>query len=350
MRGAVKNPTLVLVGAKGADRSERLTALSPEVAALLPALRDIDGVHEAAVLATCHRTEFYLVVDPGGPWRQGFVPPLGVVHSGTLAAHHLLRVACGLESPILGDGQILGQVRRAYLAARAAGSTGPLLNKLFETALSAGKRVRQTSLGRGATTTASAAVQEAERLIGDLARRHVLVIGAGETAALAARHLARRRPASLVIANRSQTHAERVAASVSASAVTLDRLPEVLAASDLAISATARGAVVLSTDAIARAMAERPDRPLLAIDLAVAGDIEATAAEIPGVTRVGLDQVYAAAAAGLPTRLTSVPEAEAIAVERLQAFEEWIARREAVIQAPAVAAGRRGTMSFEFRT
>lgn len=342
MRSALTRPTLVLVGAHGADRTDRSRALSPEAAAaLLPALRAVDGVHEAAVLATCHRLEIYLVADDGSPADAVVGRGLGRWHlTGSIAASHLLRVACGLDSPILGDGQILGQVRRAYLTARAAKATGPWLNKLFETALCAGKRARQTSLGRGATTTASAAVQVADAAAGGLAGRRVLVVGAGETASLAARQVARRHPAGLVIANRSRVHAERVASAVQASVIALDQLPEALADADLVISATARGALVITAPMVERAMAARSGRPLLAVDLAVPGDIEATAALIPGVTRIDLDRVTAAATTGLASRLASVPQVEAIVVDRLRALEEWQTGAAAASNARARRDGR----------
>jgi glutamyl-tRNA reductase len=338
MRGPVTRPALVMVGASGADRTDRGTTVSAEnVARLLSELRGVEGVHETAILSTCHRLEIYLVADDeSGAVETVVGRGLGRWHAaGTIAASHLLRVACGLESPILGDGQILGQVRRAYEAARAARTTGPWLNKLFETALCAGKRARQTSVGRGATTAASAAVQLAQRRLG-IEGRQVLIVGAGETAALAARHAARHRPAGLVIANRGRVHAERVAAPLGATVIGLDALEPALSAADLVVSATARGAIVVSAQMLERAMAARRARPLLAIDLAVPGDIEPTVELVPGVTRLGLDDVMTEADAGLRLRLTSVLDVEAIVADRLRALEDWHTGRAAIANASPV--------------
>ncbi len=235
------------------------------------------------------------------PWATGLGPivrtdtPL----TGPAAAEHLLRVACGLDSAILGDGQILGQVRQAYATARAARSTGPLLNRLFETALRAGKRARhETGLGRGATTTASAAVEMVARLAGPLAERHVLVVGAGETAKLAALHLARLRPAHLIIANRTLAHAEAIAARVGGTAIDLTGLPPRCARRRRRLRDQPAGRRHLSRPAAA-GDGGAAGRPLLAVDLAMPRDIEALAGLVPGVTLLDLDRVQADASTNL---------------------------------------------------
>ncbi len=308
------------------DRSA-LQVLGAPAGTAAPSAADVrawPGVAEAVVLATCHRTEIYLVAHDVSLGLRS------VSHADLPAAHHLLRVACGLDSPLLGDGQILGQVRRAYLAARRAGATGPWLNRLFETALHAGKRVRHhTDLGRGATTTAAAAVGLAEHLAGGLAGRHVLVVGAGETAALAARHAAHRRPAQLVIANRTLARAEAVAARVQGVAIGLDDLRAALADADVAITATSAPGAVIHAAPLGALMAARGWRPLVAVDLAVPGDIEPACGAVAGVTRVGLERVEAEAATDRITRAAAVPAAEAIASEALRAFRAWSERRAA---------------------
>jgi glutamyl-tRNA reductase len=323
MRGALRRPTLTVIGAAAA--SNLLPPAPDALPAFLALLRALDGVREAAALATCHRAEIYLVADDDraaasiGGSRAGLW-----TLAGPAAARHLLRVACGIDSPILGDGQILGQVRRAYATARGAGTTGPWLNRLFETALCAGRRTRHlTGLGRGATTTPSAAVRLAERLTGGLAGRHVLVVGAGEAAALAARHVARRTPARLLIANRTPSRAEAVAQPIGATAMALDDLAGALAEADVVIAATARPDAVITAAVLRQAMAERPGRPLLAVDLAVPCDIEPSAASVPGVTLVGLARVERHASSDRALRAASVPAAEAIVDEGLGAWEAW---------------------------
>ncbi|MBK5297881.1 MAG: glutamyl-tRNA reductase, partial [Vicinamibacteria bacterium] len=344
-------PTLALLGIShrtaGFSRRESLAPAVDAVPHQLVLLRSIDGVREVALLATCNRTEVYLVADDAaaiqrvrvvafepcrqderdGPWRRGFSPPGLGGHdtlSGAAAAEHLLRVACGLDSAILGDGQILGQVRQAYATARAAQSTGALLNRLFETALRAGKRVRhETVLGRGATTTASAAVDLVARMAGPLDQRQVLIVGAGETAKLAARHLARLCPAHLVIANRTRAHAEAIASRLGGTAVGLDELPGALAGADVVVSATSRPGAVISADLVQQMMRARPARPLLAVDLAVPRDIEDQAGAVPGVTLVGLERVQSDASRNLAARTASVPQVEGIVVEEACAFDAW---------------------------
>ncbi len=339
-------PTLALVGVShrnaGVACREALALAPDAVPHQLARLRSFDGLREVALLATCNRTEVYLVADDEQaaiqrvrlmafePWRRGFSParastPEGqYTLGGQAAAEHLVRVACGLDSAILGDRQILGQVKQAYAAARAAPSTGALLNRLFETALRAGKRVRhETILGRGATTTASAAVDLVARMAGPLDERQVLIVGAGETAKLAARHLARLCPAHLVIANRTRAHAEAIASRLGGTAIGLDELPGALAGADVVVSATSRPGAVISADLLRQLMASRPARPLLAVDLAVPRDIEEQAGAVPGVTLVGLERVQSNASRNLAARSASVPQVERIAIEEACAFDAW---------------------------
>ena len=339
-------PTLAVVAVThrqaGVAARSALAVAHHDVPRLLARLRALDGVREVAVVATCNRTEVYLVADRVSaavarvcaiePWRRGSSPGHADRYDtviGTAAAEHVLRVACGLDSAILGDGQILGQVRQAYATARAARSTGPLLNRLFETALRAGKRARhETGLGRGATTTSSAAVEMVARLAGPLAERHVLVVGAGETAKLAALHLARLRPAHVIVANRTRAHAEAIAARVGGTAIDLTGLPAALVRADVVVSATSRQGTVISADLVRQVMAARWERPLLAVDLAMPCDIEALAGLVPGVTLLNLDRVQADASTNLALRQASVPQVETIVAEEARAFEAW--RRGAV--------------------
>ena len=325
-------PTLALIGVshRSAGLACRETlAQAPEAAPRqLARLRSIDGLREVALLATCNRVEVYLVADDAAAIRRvrsmAFETKAPYSLTGPAAAEHLLRVACGLESAILGDGQILGQVRQAYAVSRAARSTGAWLNRLFETALRAGKRARhETVLGRGATTTASVAVDLVERMAGSLDQRQVLIVGAGETAKVAARHLARLRPARLLIANRTLEHADAIASRLGGTAIGLAGLPAALAATDIVVSATSRREAVISADLLRYVMAGRPRQPLLAVDLAMPRDIEEQAGAVAGVTLVGLDRVQADASRNLAARTASVPQVEAIVVEEAHAFEAW---------------------------
>ena len=333
MRGPVSLSSPIAVGFAPAAAS------SGTAGDWLRVARAVPGVRETALVATCHRAEIYLVADdPAAAFAA--LAQLGEAR-WTLAhpasARHLLRVACGLDSPILGDGQVLGQVRRAYLAARHAGTTGPMLNRLFETALRAGKRTRHvTALGRGAVTTGSAAAGLADRLAPCVAGRHVLVIGAGETAALAARHLASRHPAAIVIANRSPERAAALARAIGGSSIGLDALLPALAAADIVVSATSRPGVVVSAGLLAAAMASRQARQLTAIDLAAPPDIEPACGAIPGVVLRDLAAVERDAETDRSGRAAAVPAAEGIVEEGLARFEGWRRRRDALVAASAV--------------
>jgi glutamyl-tRNA reductase len=326
-------PTLALIGVSHRTASlprQETVALAPDgVPRQIARLQSIDGLREVALLTTCHRVEVYLVADDAAAAirrvaSMAFETEGPYSLSGPAAAEHLLRVACGLDSAILGDGQILGQVRQAYAMARTAQSTGAWLNRLFETALRAGKRARhETALGRGATTTASAAVDLVARMTGPLDQRQVLIVGAGETAKLAARHLARLRPARLVIANRTLEHAQAIASRLGGTAIDLAELPAALAATDVVVSATSRPDAVISVDLLRHVMAARPSQPLLAVDLAMPRDIEEQAGAVTGVTLVGLDRVQADASRNLAARTASAPHVEAIVAEEAHAFEAW---------------------------
>ena len=320
MRGPVSLGSPIAVGFAPAAAS------SGAAGAWLRVARAVPGVRETALVATCHRAEIYLVADDPAAALAGLAL-LGEARwtlPHPAAARHLLRVACGLDSPILGDGQVLGQVRRAYLAARHAGTTGPILNRLFETALRAGKRTRHvTALGRGAVTTGSAAAGLAERLAAGIAGRHLLVIGAGETAALAARHLASRHPAAIVIANRSAEPAAALARAIGGASIGLDALLPALAAADIVVSATSRPGVVVSAGLLAAAMASRQARQLTAIDLAAPADIEAACAAIPGVVLGDLAAVEREADTDRASRAAAIPAVEAIVEDHLSRFDAW---------------------------
>ena len=221
---------------------ERLALDGAATSALLRDIRNDTGVAEAVLLATCNRTELYVAAsDPGAADtvmrrvfgrlagnRDALVPAHAFAHSGEQAGRHLLRVAAGLDSMILGEHQILGQVREAQSRAQEAETLGPLTHRLWSTALHAGKRARaETDIGMGAVSVAQAAVCLAERAVGELRGRRVLVIGAGDTCRLAARHMADRRPSQLWVANRTIARAAAVAEAFGGDAISLDQLGDV---------------------------------------------------------------------------------------------------------------------------
>lgn len=319
------------------EEREALALREEEAQALLAGLTGRGQVSEALVLATCNRTEFYAVADAVDAadehirqavrdvrQRDLLAPgPQRYVLAGAAAVEHLFRVACGLDSMVLGDVQILGQVKEAYARARQAGAAGVVLDRLFETALRAGKRARrETAIGAGTVSMASAAIELAE-LYGTLRGRRVLVIGAGETARLAARHVAHRNPASLVIANRDTGRAAALAESLGGRAAGLDGLAGALAEADVVVSATRAPMTLVPAAMVRQVMERRADRPLLMIDLAVPRDIEPEARHVPGVTLHAIDSIQAVVGEGRGQRAAQVPSVERIIEDECGRFDAW---------------------------
>src|SRR4051794_24406226 len=264
-------------------------------------MRELVGeetISEAGVLSTCNRTELYLVV--GGPGeaesivlgalarRAGVRPTelVGGIYSlrNCDAARHLYRVASGLESMVIGEAEVQGQVKRAYEAALSAQSTGPLTNKLFRAALATGKRVRtDTAISVGRASVASVAVEAARDALGDLGSRHVLIIGAGETAEGTARALHDQGVETMFVANRRRERAAELARPFGGETLAFEALPEELAKADIVVASTSSPHQILGAQELALVTPARAGRPLLLIDLAVPRDIDAARAELAGV-------------------------------------------------------------------
>jgi glutamyl-tRNA reductase len=322
---------------------ERLALPEGRAAGVLSELRATDPVREAAALSTCNRTELYLVVaDPvaaesealGILARQAEIQPTELAgHLYSLrssdAAQHLFRVTAGLDSMILGEAEIQGQVKRAYELALVEGSTGPVLNRLFRGALAAGKRARsETAVSEKGVSISSVAVELAQRTLGDLAQRRVLVIGAGETAELTARALVARGAQTVFIANRRYDRAIGLAQRFGGQAVRFDELPEQLGQADIVVSATMSPHHIVEPDELREVMASREGRPLLIVDIAVPRDVDPTCRDIIGVSLHDVDDVQ-----GMVERNASGREAEARRAETIldaerRAFERWLGSLE----------------------
>jgi glutamyl-tRNA reductase len=303
------------------------------------------GIHEAAAISTCNRTELYLIVsDPveaestalGVLTRQADIRPtelLGHLYSlrAGEAARHLLRVTAGLDSMILGEAEIQGQVKRAYELALVEGATGPILNRLFRGALAAGGRARQeTGISEKGVSIPSVAVELARRAIGDLSHSRVLMVGAGETAELVARALTARGVKAVFIANRHYDRAIGLAQRFDGTAVRFEELPTQLLEADIVVSATNSPHHIVERDGLAQVMEARQGRPLLAIDIAVPRDIEAACREIPGVTVHDIDDVQQIVERNASGREAESRRAELIIEAELDRFERWLAALEVV--------------------
>ncbi len=309
-------------------------------------------VREAVTISTCNRTEVYLVTsDPVGAEtavlgmlaRRADIRPTELAEiiycpRNCDAARHLYRVTGGLESMILGEAEIQGQVKRAYDGALAAGLTGSLTNRLFGAALTTGKRVRsQTGIGRSRVSVPSVAVDLAREVLGDLSRRHVVIIGAGETSELTARALADQGVSTVFVANRHADRALSLAQRFQGHVVSLDDLPAQLGRADIVLSSTSSPHPIVEAQELALVMDERGGRPLLLIDIAVPRDVQSMCGELPGVTLYDIDDLQATVARNLDMRADQLPLADAIIEEEIQRFARWLGQLDTL---PTVAALR----------
>jgi glutamyl-tRNA reductase len=328
---------------------ERVKALHELVAA--------DHVSEALVLATCNRIEVFAEVERfhGGVADVSRVlarqagasieelSPFVTVHYEDQAVAHLFTVAAGLDSMVVGETQVLGQLRAAYALAREQGTVGRALHPVAQRALRVGKRVHtETGIDRAGASLVSVALDRAEDRIGPLAGRRVLVVGAGSMGALAATTLARR-GADVVVSSRTEAHAERLATSVGGRAAEMSELSTELAAAELLLTCTGATGLVVTTDVVAGAMAARDGRPLAIVDLALPRDVDPDVAALPGVHVVDLALLQGERAA-TPGRPTAGPVAadDIAAAHALVEAETALLRaeRQAAAVAPTVSALR----------
>jgi glutamyl-tRNA reductase len=299
---------------------------------------DVD-LDEVVVLSTCNRTEVYgCTCSPPEP-AAAHIDEWLACHSGQgtpkLASHlyhrggaetvtHLLRVASGLDSLVVGEPHILGQVRTAFEVAQRAGTVDARLDRLFRTALETGRAVRsQTALGALPVSVASVAVQLAERVFGDLAGTSVLVLGAGELCAAAASHLAERCPARLAVVNRTATRAEELARRCCGEAAPWSRLDDELGRADLVVTSTGAAAPILTRRSIEAVMLRRRGRRLLIVDVAVPRDVEPAVAKVNNVYLYDIDDLQQLAAENLGHRQAEIPKAERIVQEARDRYLSW---------------------------
>ena len=332
---------------------ERLALPDGRAARVLADLTAHESVHEAVAVSTCNRTELYLVTADsvaaesaalGVLSHQAGIRPtelLGAIYSirGREVVEHLFSVAAGLDSMIVGEAEIQGQVKRAYELALSEGVTGPVSNRLFRDALAAGKRARsETGVSRANVSVSSVAVQLAAEFLGDLASRRVLVIGAGENAELTARALRDRGVRTVFVANRRYDRALGLAQRFEGQAVTFDDLPAELEAADIVVSSTGAPHQIVGRDELAVVAAARVNRPLVLLDLAVPRDIEPSARDCPGIALYDMDDLQEAVSRNLGEREMEAAEARVLVAEEVERFERWLESLEVV---PTIAALRR---------
>lgn len=298
---------------------------------------------EATILSTCNRTELYCRLDVADGRRmvewlchyRGLpveeIRSCVYTHPDQAAVKHAFRVAAGLDSLVLGEPQILGQMKDAFAAAHKAGITGKLLNRLFQQTFAVAKQVRtDTAIGVSPVSVASASVLLARRLYSDLARQTVLLIGAGDTIELCARHLREHGIGHMIVANRTLERARLIADALTAEAISLAEMPSRLAEADIVISSTASQLPILGKGAVESAVKTRKRRPMLLVDLAVPRDIEAEVANMDDVYLYAIDDLKDIVQENMQSRVAAAREAEKIIDTRVIDFMHWVRTLDAV--------------------
>ncbi len=310
----------------------------------LQALANAGLARDVVVLSTCNRSEIYATLERdsdvealtrffseyhGLPHEE--VARHLYVHRGIDVARHLFRVAAGLDSLVVGEPQVFGQVKGAYTLASERGMTGALLNRLFHAAFSAGKRVRaETGLSEGAVSVSYAAVSLAKKIFGALRGRTVFIAGAGDMASLTGIHLKAQDVGRIIVSSRTPANAERLSAEVGGEAVPWTQLTEALTAADVAVTATGASSAVITRGVLQQVMRQRPHRPLFIIDIAVPRDVEAAAGALEQVFLYNIDDLQQIVKDNLAKRGAELSRAEAIVDEESSRFAEWLKSRDVI--------------------
>ncbi len=319
-------------------------AFAPEQ--MVDALRQLccdAGAREAAILSTCNRSELYLEMDEDKQpqvvnWLASYhgllVEDLANCtynHQDEGAVRHIMRVACGLDSLVLGEPQILGQIKDSYDVARKAGTIGPLLGRLFQATFSTAKTVRtDTAIGENPVSVAFAAVSLAKQIFADLSQSQALLIGAGETITLVARHLHEQGLKNMVVANRTLERAALLTEEFGAKAVVLSDIPDELVNSDIVISSTASQLPVLGKGAVERALKLRKHKPIFMVDIAVPRDIEPQVGELNDIYLYTVDDLHEVVAENLKSRQGAAKAAEDLVLQGTSDFMARLRELEAV--------------------
>jgi glutamyl-tRNA reductase len=318
---------------------ERLSLTDARIPEVLQELQGHPSVQEAVVISTCNRMEVSVVVDEpvaaetaviGLLTRMGDLRPTELAEvmyapRNCDAARHLFRVTSGLESMVIGEAEVQGQVKRAYEHALAAGTTGPLTNRLFTAALQAGKRVRtETAIGAGRASVASVAVALAEDALGELRSRNVVIIGAGDTSELVARALHERGVATFLVANRRADRARALADRFGGTVASFDELPGLLERADIVLASTSSPHPIVGVEELELVMAERNGRPLLLVDIAVPRDIDPACGSLEGVILRDIDDLEAVVQRTASGREAESGRAEEIVEAEIMRFAEWL--------------------------
>ena len=312
--------------------------------AITDALRDLTRarrVKEAAILSTCNRTEVYFAgsdPEPVASWLHGFhglpeqsLAPYTYTLPRDKAVTHAFRVASGLDSMVLGEPQILGQMKQAVRSAESAGSLGLVLNRLFQRTFAVAKDVRtQTDIGSASISMAAASVKLAERIFPSISGQRLLLVGAGEMIELAASHFLARKPKSVTVANRTIERGSKLADRLGAEAMTLNELPERLHEFDIVVTCTASTLPIIGKGMLERVVKQRRHAPVFIVDLGVPRDVEPEAAELDDVFLYSIDELQVIVKENLQVRREAVVQAEQMIADQTAHFLHWLEGRTVV--------------------
>lgn len=318
---------------------ERLTISDAVLPAALDQLMGVPSVEEAAIISTCNRTELYCSTSTAHAGKQDTIEwltnfhqldatqttPYLYEHQDLEATKHIFRVASGLDSMVLGEPQILGQLKQAYQKAVDAGTLGKNLNQLFQHSFNVAKKVRtHTSIGTNPVSVASTAVSLAKQIFGDLSNRKALFIGAGETVELAAQHLSAAGISQLTIANRNIQRAQKLANKFEGFGISLSYISEVIPDSDIIITATASTLPILGKGLLEKSLKKRKHKPILVIDLAVPRDVEPEANDLQDIYLYSVDDLKKVIQENMQSRQNAAEEAQIIIDDEVSKFYKWL--------------------------
>lgn len=322
---------------------ERVAFAPEQVEEALEQVVDLDAVHEVAILSTCNRTELYCSTEKNGgqailEWMGRFhhleqteLEACSYTHWNEEAVRHMMRVACGLDSMVLGEPQILGQLKSSYAVAQSVNSVNSELSRLFQLAFSVAKQVRtHTAIGENPVSVAYAAVSLAQHIFADLSESNALLIGAGETIDLVARHLMQNGIRQIVVANRTLERAQSLAKQFGAEAVLLSDIPQALEDADIVIASTASQLPILGKGAVERALKKRKHRPMFMVDIAVPRDIEPEVGELADVYLYSVDDLKEVIEENVKSREKAAQEAESLIAHGVREFMHQLRSLDAV--------------------
>ncbi len=335
------------------EQRERCAVPDRRIPEALKQLRAEPEIEEALIISTCNRVEFVLVPQEGRDALSGLrrflksflnlnydeFAHLFYVHQDHEAARHLFRVASGLDSMVVGEPQVLGQVKQAYFLAKAAETAGPILDAVFPRAFNVAKRVRtETCVAESAVSVSSAAVELAAKVLGDLAGKTVMIVGAGQMGELAARHLVAKGAATVLVSNRTYSHAVALAEELKGIAVRFNEIWDAMSRADIVISSTGCPHYLITREDMERLMTLRAGRRLFLIDIAVPRDIDPGVREVEGCALTDVDGLEQVAAENLRSRVKAVEAADLIISAEAEEFRE---RQEAQNVVPTILSLRR---------